>query len=131
MPLVEIKKLTFEIGQTKILDDLNLTISFQEIHALLGAYGSGKSTLPYVLTGYEGYGPNTREILFDGQDIFSLQTYERSQLGIPPWPAPSQFEWISVLRAAGRVIPVKPVLAFTRCSTSTRKHESGERESSS
>ena len=63
MPLVEIKTLTLEIGQTKILNDLNLTIGFQEIHALLGANGSGKSTLAYVMMGREGYRPNTCEIL--------------------------------------------------------------------
>ena len=57
MPLVEIKKLTFEIGQTKILDDLELTIGFQEIHALLGANGSGKSTVANVLMGCDECSP--------------------------------------------------------------------------
>jgi Fe-S cluster assembly ATP-binding protein len=97
MPLVEIKKLTFEIGQTKILDDLELTIGFQEIHALLGANGSGKSTLAYVLMGCDGYGPHTGEILFDGKEIGSLQTYERAQLGMTlAWQEPARFEGITV-----------------------------------
>jgi len=84
MPLVEIKTLTLEIGQTKIPNDLNLPIGFQEIHALLGANGSGtgKSTLAYVLMGCEGYRPNSGEILFDGKDVSFLQPYERAQLGI-------------------------------------------------
>lgn len=97
MSLVEIKKLTFEIGQTKILDDLNLTIGFQEIHALLGANGSGKSTLAYVLMGCEGYRPNSGEILFDGKDINFLQMYERAQLGVTlAWQEPARFEGITV-----------------------------------
>ena len=97
MSLVEIKKLTFEVGQTKILDDLNLTIGFQEIHALLGANGSGKSTLAYVLMGFEGYRPSSGEILFDGKDIGSLQTYERAQLGMTlAWQEPARFEGITV-----------------------------------
>ena len=97
MSLVEIKKLTFEIGQTKILDDLNLTIGFQEIHALLGANGSGKSTLAYVLMGCEGYRTNSGEILFDGKDINSLQMYERAQVGITlAWQEPARFEGITV-----------------------------------
>ena len=97
MSLVEIKKLTFEVGQTKILDDLNLTIGFQEIHALLGANGSGKSTLAYALMGCEGYRTNSGEILFDGRDINSLQMYERAQVGITlAWQEPARFEGITV-----------------------------------
>jgi len=97
MSLVQINNLTFEVEEKRILNGLNLAIGTQEIHALLGANGSGKSTLAYVLMGCEGYCPNTGEILFDGKDIGSLQTYERAQLGITlAWQEPARFEGITV-----------------------------------
>ncbi len=49
LPLLEIRNLTFAVGDRKILDRLDLTISPGEIQALLGAHGSGKTTLAYLL----------------------------------------------------------------------------------
>ena len=47
--------------------------------------------------GFEGYRPNSGEILFDGKDIGSLQAYERAQLGMTlAWQEPARFEGITV-----------------------------------
>lgn len=41
--LLEIRNLTFEVSRQTTLDRLDLAIDPQEIHALLGANGSGKT----------------------------------------------------------------------------------------
>ena len=51
LSLLDVHNLTFEVDAHLILDRLNLTIESQEIHALLGANGSGKTTPAYLLMG--------------------------------------------------------------------------------
>ena len=97
MPLIEIKRLTFQAGDKKILDDLSMTIEASEVHALLGTNGTGKSTLAYLVMGCEGYRPEAGEILFEGQAINDLKIHERAKLGITmAWQEPVRFEGISV-----------------------------------
>ncbi len=97
MALLETKNLCFQIGQKKILNELSLAISDNEIHVLLGANGCGKSTLAYVLLGCAGYFPSSGEILFAGRNINSLKVHERAQQGITlAWQEPARFEGISV-----------------------------------
>jgi ribose transport system ATP-binding protein len=48
---VEIRGLTKRFGRATVLDDVDLTISPGEIHALVGQNGSGKSTLIKILSG--------------------------------------------------------------------------------
>ena len=78
LPLLDIRKLTFEVGHQTILDQLSLTIEPQEIHALLGANGSGKTTLAFLLMGCDGYVPTAGTVLFEGADVL------RTQAGLVP-----------------------------------------------
>jgi Fe-S cluster assembly ATPase SufC len=97
MPLLEIKNLSFQVGTTKILDGLCLSVEAAEVHALLGANGTGKSTLAYLVVGCEGYRPTAGTILFDGHPIHTSKIHERAQLGITmAWQEPVRFEGISV-----------------------------------
>jgi Fe-S cluster assembly ATP-binding protein len=97
MALLEIKNLCFRIGQRNILDQLNLTVSDNEIHVLLGTNGCGKSTLAYLILGCEGYVPSSGEILLAGRSISCLKIHERAQQGITlAWQEPAKFEGISV-----------------------------------
>jgi len=92
MSLLEIKGLTYEAGDKKILDDFSMTIETSEVHALLGTNGTGKSTLAYLIMGCEGYNPTSGKILFEGKVI-----HERAKLGITmAWQEPVRFEGISV-----------------------------------
>lgn len=82
---------------TRVLDGLSLSINDGEVHALLGANGTGKSTLAYLIMGCEGYRPCQGDITLDGKSIIPLLLYERARLGITmAWQEPVRFEGISV-----------------------------------
>lgn len=97
MALLEIKGLTFEVGDKRIIDNLNLTMEAREVHALVGTNGTGKSTLACLIMGCKGYSPNAGEIIFDGRVINDLKIHERAGLGIAmAWQEPVRFEGITV-----------------------------------
>ena len=68
-PILEIKDLHASVGDTPILNGINLTINAGEIHAVMGPNGSGKSTMSYVLAGREGYEVTGGDILMNGEII--------------------------------------------------------------
>lgn len=95
--LLEIKNLTCEIGNKRILHNICIAFDPQEVHALLGTNGTGKSTLAYNIIGCEGYVPKSGEILFEGRIVNKLKIHERAKLGITmAWQEPVRFEGISV-----------------------------------
>lgn len=100
MSLLVISDLVFrapEAGGTAILDNLDLSIEAAEVHALLGANGTGKSTLAYLIMGCEGYQPADGELLFEGAPLSGLKIHERARLGISlAWQEPVRFEGITV-----------------------------------
>ncbi|MCY1713122.1 sugar ABC transporter ATP-binding protein [Caproiciproducens galactitolivorans] len=61
------KSISKQYGQTKALDQAELSMKPGEIHALLGSNGSGKSTIAKVLGGLVG--KNEGEITIDGKEI--------------------------------------------------------------
>lgn len=65
---IEVKKVTFRYGNRKpVLKDISFTIPKGNKVALVGASGSGKSTIAKLLLKY--YEPEAGEILIDGIDI--------------------------------------------------------------
>jgi len=93
--LLEVKRLF--LGGVPVLKGLNLKVREGEIHAVLGANGTGKSTLAYTVMGLSGYKPERGKIIFDGKDITNLSVTERAKLGITlAWQDPAQFEGITV-----------------------------------
>ena len=53
-----------------VLKDINLKFGLNELVAIVGSTGAGKSTLAYVLPGY--IRPNTGTIKFDNQDVSNV-----------------------------------------------------------
>lgn len=97
MALLELRELTFEAGDKRILDGFYMTVEPREVHALLGTNGTGKSTLAYLIMGCEGYRLTSGEIIFDGEVINGLKIHERAKRGITmAWQEPVRFEGISV-----------------------------------
>jgi Fe-S cluster assembly ATP-binding protein len=81
-PMLEVKNLHAEVGGTKILHGLDLTVNKGEVHAIMGPNGGGKSTLSYVLAGKAGYEVTAGEILFDGDPMLELSPDERAARGL-------------------------------------------------
>ena len=78
---LEIQGLTAGLGDLQILNGIDLTVPFGEIHALMGPNGSGKSTLAHALTGHDDYiAAGTARV--DGVDIIGLPVEERAQAGL-------------------------------------------------
>ena len=80
--MLEIKNLTVQIEDNRILNGLNLTVSRGEVAAIMGPNGSGKSTLSYVIAGKEDYEVLDGEILLDGQNLLDMGPDERASAGV-------------------------------------------------
>jgi len=80
--LLNVKNLNVEVNNKKILNNLNLEVNPNEIHAIMGPNGVGKSTLSKVILGNPNYKVISGDILFEDNSILSLKTDERARLGI-------------------------------------------------
>jgi Fe-S cluster assembly ATP-binding protein len=65
-----------------ILHGVSLTVKKDEIHAIMGPNGGGKSTLAQVLMGHPGYEITKGSIALNGKDITALPPDERAKLGL-------------------------------------------------
>jgi len=81
-PLVSIRNLHANAGDTPILRGIDLEIGAGEVHAIMGPNGSGKSTLSNVLVGKPGYEVTQGEIRFRGKDIVGMDPEIRAREGI-------------------------------------------------
>ena len=77
-----IKNLHVEVENKKILKGVNLTVKNNELVAILGPNGHGKSTLLSVIMGNPKYKVVEGEILFDGENVLKMSVDERSKKGI-------------------------------------------------
>ena len=67
-------------GQVPACRDISITVDEGEIVTLIGANGAGKSTTLRAIAG--ALKPRAGTIRFDGRDITTLPSHERSRLGI-------------------------------------------------
>ncbi len=82
MTILEIKNLHVNVGEKEILKGINLKIEENEVHALMGPNGNGKSTLLATIMGDPRYTVTEGEIIFMGQDLLSMEVDERSRAGV-------------------------------------------------
>jgi ABC-type sugar transport system ATPase subunit len=65
--VVEAKNISKAFGGAKAVDDVSVSVSAGEIHAVVGENGAGKSTLMRILSGIEF--PDSGAVLVDGKEI--------------------------------------------------------------
>ena len=80
--MLDIKNLSVRIGESEILNGLELAVEAGEVHAIMGPNGSGKSTLAQVIAGHDAYEITAGTITYEGQDLLQLEPEERAREGI-------------------------------------------------
>jgi len=95
--MLKIENVSYSVENKRILDSINLEVQRGTIHSILGANGTGKTTLGYVIMGLSGYKPTEGKIYFEGEDITDLSITERARRGITlAWQYSTPFEGITV-----------------------------------
>nr|WP_285835521.1 MULTISPECIES: Fe-S cluster assembly ATPase SufC [unclassified Sporosarcina] len=82
MATLEIKDLHVEIEGKEILKGVTLTINTNEIHAIMGPNGTGKSTLASAIMGHPKYEVTSGSVTIDGQDVLEMEVDERALAGL-------------------------------------------------
>lgn len=82
MSTLEIKGLHVEIDGKEILKGVDLTINTNEIHAIMGPNGTGKSTLASAIMGHPKYIVTGGSITLDGEDVLKMEVDERAKAGL-------------------------------------------------
>jgi len=109
--MLEIKNLTVEVGDRRVLRDINLSVMSGSTSVLFGPNGSGKSTLLSTIMGLGNYKVVSGQILLDGKDITYMPIHERAKLGIglmsqrPPNLVGVQLKTMLQVTSHGRVEP--------------------------
>lgn len=77
--MLSIKDLTVSIDDKVILKDFSLDIHDGSIVALMGPNGIGKSTICKVIMGDPNYKVLSGSIIYNGEDLLSLDVVDRSK----------------------------------------------------
>jgi ABC-type uncharacterized transport system ATPase subunit len=77
---IELKGITKTFGRVVANENVNLSIKYGEILALLGENGSGKTTLMNILSGI--YYADEGSVYIDGKEVFITNPHEAINLGI-------------------------------------------------
>ena len=72
------KDVNFQYADTKVLEDINLTVEVGKMIALVGQSGAGKSTMADLLPRF--YDVTAGQILIDGIDIRKIKLHDLNQL---------------------------------------------------
>lgn len=78
--LLAVDGLTKRFGGVLASDGITLSVPRGELHAIIGPNGAGKTTLITQLTGE--LAPNSGTIMFAGENITALPTWQRSMMGL-------------------------------------------------
>jgi Fe-S cluster assembly ATP-binding protein len=96
--LLRIINLSVLVEKKKIITDFDLRVGENEVVALMGKNGSGKTSLAQVLMGDTRYraGDGSR-VLFGGKNLLKLDVTERARLGVfVAWQNPVTLPGVSV-----------------------------------
>ncbi|OBF26459.1 hypothetical protein A5724_31325 [Mycobacterium sp. ACS1612] len=86
-PMVEFDQVSFSYGDAPVLDDVSFALRHDQITALIGRSGAGKSTILGLLCRF--YDPDAGALRWEGQDFRAIPLRElRSRLGLLEQDAP-------------------------------------------
>ena len=74
-PFIQIENVSKDFDGFIAVDNVSLDIYKEELFAILGGSGCGKTTLLRILAGFER--PSSGRILIDGVDMTNVPPYER------------------------------------------------------
>ncbi|MFT6104462.1 MAG: branched-chain amino acid transport system ATP-binding protein [Paracoccaceae bacterium] len=80
MGILEVKGVGKRFGGLQALNNVNLSVAENSVHAIIGPNGAGKSTLLNCLVGK--LMPDTGSVMFDGQSVLGRLPHEINQMGI-------------------------------------------------
>ncbi|MEM9434964.1 MAG: ABC transporter ATP-binding protein [Pseudomonadota bacterium] len=80
MGILEIKNVGKRFGGLQALNNVNLSVEENSVHAIIGPNGAGKSTLLNCLVGK--LIPDTGSVTFQGQSLLGRKPHEINQLGV-------------------------------------------------
>ena len=80
MALLSVQNVTKRFGGIVAVDGVSLAVEAGEIVGLIGPNGAGKTTLFNLVTGI--YGPDSGDLLFDGQSLLRTPPYRIVSRGI-------------------------------------------------
>lgn len=96
MAILEVSNVSKRFGGLQALNDVNLNVEQNTIHAIIGPNGAGKSTLLNVLIGQ--IHPDTGHVKFQGRELMGLAPQEINQLGVSRvFQTPSIFDEMTLL----------------------------------
>ncbi|RMD89085.1 MAG: ABC transporter ATP-binding protein [Alphaproteobacteria bacterium] len=80
MAILEVKGVSKHFGGLKALNDVNLSVQENTVHAIIGPNGAGKSTLLNCFVGR--LVPDEGTVTFDGVSLLGRKPHEINQLGV-------------------------------------------------
>ena len=80
--MLKINNLNVSVDNKEILSDFNLDIKLNEVHAIMGPNGIGKSTICKVIMGDANYIVNKGNIIYNAEELLKMNVTERSRKGI-------------------------------------------------
>lgn len=80
--MLTINGLSVSVEEKEVLHGVDLELEEDEVHALFGPNGSGKTSLLMAIMGIPPYRVTQGRILFKGEDITELPVNERARRGI-------------------------------------------------
>jgi branched-chain amino acid transport system ATP-binding protein len=94
--ILEVKGVNKRFGGLLALNDVNLSIQENTVHAIIGPNGAGKSTLLNCFIGK--LVPDSGTVTFDNKSLLGLEPYQINQAGISRvFQTPEVFSELSIL----------------------------------